>query len=125
MKKLTIFLILAYLSFTINSSAVTEDKKNLGDIENVNCDCICVSGYWTPSIHLASQSGNKTKFKNNNAQYLTWKCRSLLEKQIEDYDIFIYLEDDILLYKETLDYWLKYKDLFIKHKCNVGFMRVA
>jgi len=29
MKKLTTFLILAYLSYTINSSAVTEDKKNL------------------------------------------------------------------------------------------------
>ena len=29
MKKLITFLILAYLSFTINSSAVTEDKKNL------------------------------------------------------------------------------------------------
>ncbi len=42
---------------------ISDDKKNISTIENVNCDCICVSGFWTPTIHLASQSGNKTKFK--------------------------------------------------------------
>jgi ABC-type polar amino acid transport system ATPase subunit len=41
---------------------ISDDKKDLGKIENINCDCICVSGFWTPTIHLASQSGNKTKF---------------------------------------------------------------
>ncbi len=41
---------------------ISEDKKNLTSIENIKCDCICVSGFWTPTIHLASQSGNKTKF---------------------------------------------------------------
>ena len=43
-------------------SEISKDKKNLGSIKNIKCDCICVSGYWTPTIHLASQSGNKTKF---------------------------------------------------------------
>ena len=42
---------------------ISEDKKNLGKIENISCDCICVSGFWTPTIHLASQSGSKTTFK--------------------------------------------------------------
>jgi len=42
---------------------ISTDKKDLGKIENISCDCICVSGFWTPTIHLASQSGNKTKFK--------------------------------------------------------------
>jgi len=41
---------------------ISDDKKQLSQIENINCDCICVSGFWTPTIHLASQSGNKTKF---------------------------------------------------------------
>jgi len=41
---------------------ISDDKKDLGKIENINCDCICVSGFWTPTIHLASQSGNKTIF---------------------------------------------------------------
>jgi heterotetrameric sarcosine oxidase alpha subunit len=43
-------------------SKISKDKKDLGIIESIDCDCICVSGYWTPTIHLASQSGNKTKF---------------------------------------------------------------
>ncbi len=44
-------------------ASISEDKKQLGKIESIQCDCICVSGFWTPTIHLASQSGNKTKFK--------------------------------------------------------------
>ena len=44
---------------------ISEDKKDLGVIENINCDCICVSGFWTPTIHLASQSGNKTTFNKD------------------------------------------------------------
>jgi heterotetrameric sarcosine oxidase alpha subunit len=46
-------------------ATISEDKKELGRIENINCDCICVSGFWTPTIHLASQSGNKTKFNKD------------------------------------------------------------
>ena len=41
---------------------ISNDKKELSNIKNINCDCICVSGFWTPTIHLTSQSGNKTKF---------------------------------------------------------------
>ena len=44
-------------------SKISDDKEQLGTIENIKCDCICVSGFWTPTIHLASQSGNKTQFK--------------------------------------------------------------
>ncbi len=43
-------------------SKISDDKKDLLNIENIKCDCICVSGFWTPSIHLASQSGNKSEF---------------------------------------------------------------
>ena len=41
---------------------ISDNKKELLSIENIECDCICVSGFWTPSIHLASQSGNKSEF---------------------------------------------------------------
>jgi len=41
---------------------ISENKKSLGTIENIDCDCICVSGFWTPTMHLSSQSGNKTIF---------------------------------------------------------------
>ena len=43
-------------------SKISDDKTKISEIENIKCDSICVSGFWTPSIHLASQSGNKTKF---------------------------------------------------------------
>tara|TARA_S200000501_G_scaffold40852_1_gene33266 strand:+ start:1185 stop:4181 length:2997 start_codon:yes stop_codon:yes gene_type:complete len=42
---------------------ISKNKKDLSNIQNIKCDCICVSGFWTPTIHLASQSGGKTKFK--------------------------------------------------------------
>ncbi len=41
---------------------ISDNKKELSKIENISCDRICVSGFWTPTVHLASQSGNKTKF---------------------------------------------------------------
>ena len=41
---------------------LSEDKTEYKNIKKVECDCICVSGFWTPSVHLASQSGNKLKF---------------------------------------------------------------
>ena len=48
----------------------------------------------------------------------------MLEKQIEDYDIFMGIEDDILFYKESLEYWLKYKDDLIARNINLGFLLV-
>jgi sarcosine oxidase subunit alpha len=44
---------------------ISDNKEQLGTVENIKCDCICVSGFWTPTIHLASQSGNKTKFNED------------------------------------------------------------
>ncbi len=42
---------------------LNKDKNSFAKIETVDCDCICVSGFWTPSVHLASQSGNKLKYE--------------------------------------------------------------
>ena len=41
---------------------LNKDKTSLEKIETIECDCICVSGFWTPTVHLSSQSGNKLKF---------------------------------------------------------------
>ena len=54
---------------------ISEDKKKLGNIENIECDCICVSGFWTPSIHLASQSGNKTKYDEKIDAFIPSKSK--------------------------------------------------
>ena len=42
---------------------LNKDKNSFEKIETIECDCICVSGFWTPSVHLASQSGNKLKYE--------------------------------------------------------------
>jgi len=49
----------------VNSATIgklNENKTSYENLENISCDCICVSGNWTPTVHLSSQSGNKLKF---------------------------------------------------------------
>ena len=43
---------------------LNRDKTDFENSETIECDCICVSGFWTPTVHLASQSGNKLKFND-------------------------------------------------------------
>ncbi len=54
---------------------ISEDKTTLGKIENIKCDCICVSGFWTPSIHLTSQSGGKSKFDSDIDAFIPGKSK--------------------------------------------------
>ena len=61
---------------------------------------------------------------NRNPFYLTWKCRDLLAQQKNDYDIFMYIEDDILVPKKALEYWLQYNEPLIKNGYNLGFVRI-
>ena len=49
----------------VNSATVgklSNDRSGYENLENIPCDCICISGNWTPTVHLSSQSGNKLKF---------------------------------------------------------------
>ncbi len=51
-------------------------KKNAYEnLENISCDCICVSGNWTPTIHLSSQSGNKLKFDEKANAFIPNKSK--------------------------------------------------
>lgn len=61
---------------------------------------------------------------NINPYYLTWKCRNLLKNQKNDYDIFIYIEDDILVPYKAIKYWLKYNEKLIEMNYNLGFVRI-
>ena len=56
--------------------------------------------------------------------YLTWKCRDLLQQQQHEYDIFIYIEDDILVPYKAIKYWLEYNEKLIKMNYNLGFVRI-
>lgn len=83
-------------------------------------------------IHSNKKFTNTKKIKffyydfkklNQHPYKLTWFSRELMERQQNTFDIFIYCEDDILFTKKNFNYWLKYKDLFIKNNFNVGFTR--
>jgi hypothetical protein len=56
--------------------------------------------------------------------HLPCYVRPLMKAQRAAYDIFIYVEDDILIPKEAIDYWLAYKDKCIRNNCNLGFLRM-
>ena len=56
--------------------------------------------------------------------YLTWKCRDLLQQQKEEYDIFMYIEDDILVPYKAVKYWLEYNQQLIDMNYNLGFVRI-
>ena len=73
---------------------ISDDKKELFNIENIKCDCICVSGFWTPSIHLASQSGNKSKFNEKIDAFVPDKSKQQ-ENTIESANGIFTLEETI------------------------------
>jgi len=56
--------------------------------------------------------------------YLTWKCRELLYEQRNEYDIFMYIEDDILVPNKAIKYWLEYNEKLIEMNYNLGFLRI-
>lgn len=56
--------------------------------------------------------------------YLTWKCRELLQQQQNDYDAFMYIEDDILVPYNAVKYWLEYNERLIQMNYNLGFVRI-
>ncbi len=62
----------------VNSATVgklNDDRSGYESLENISCDCICVSGNWTPTVHLSSQSGNKLKFDEKINAFIPSKSR--------------------------------------------------
>ncbi len=55
---------------------------------------------------------------------LTWSHREDMLKQIENYDIFLYLEDDILIPWENFQYWLEENQAIVEYGYLRGFLRV-
>lgn len=59
-----------------------------------------------------------------NPFYLTWECRSFIEKMQDDFDVQLYLEDDILFTEENFHYWKEHKDDVLSNGYNLGFLRI-
>ena len=54
---------------------LNETKNSYNNLQTLPCDCIFVSGNWTPTVHLASQSGNKLKYENETDTFLPNQSR--------------------------------------------------
>ena len=54
-------------------SSINNDEKKSSI--TIKCDTICVSGGWTPTVHLASQSGNKLKFNDDIDAFIPDKSK--------------------------------------------------
>jgi len=62
----------------VNSAIIgklNNDRSGYENLENISCDCICLSGNWTPTVHLSSQSGNKLKFDEKINAFIPGKSR--------------------------------------------------
>lgn len=61
--------------------------------------------------------------RGEHPYYLSWKYRPIMLEQRGKYDVYIYLEDDILFTNENLNYWKTYHDLCTKNDWYLGFLR--
>ena len=56
---------------------LSKDGKTVTDSKiDINCDCLGVSGGWTPVVHLFTQSGGKLKFDDNDNIFIPNKYPS-------------------------------------------------
>lgn len=55
---------------------------------------------------------------------LPWKLRGLMKKQRNNYDVFLYLENDIGFPKEAFEYWKKYNHIATRNGFILGFLRI-
>jgi len=47
-----------------------DNKSVIGTKTNIDCDCLGMSGGWTPAVHLFTQSGGKLKFRDEDQVFI-------------------------------------------------------
>ena len=107
------------------------NKKKIKNFKKVCKSLLELSNKTQIFVHSNQKFKNKSKkiqyfyynFKKDHPFKLTWYCRNLMKSQKNNFDIFIYCEDDILFDKKNFSYWLKYKNTCIKNNYNLGFLR--
>jgi sarcosine oxidase, subunit alpha len=64
----------------LNQISIMELSKDgqsiIGSKININCDCLGISGGWTPAVHLFTQSGGKLKFRDIDQVFIPDKYPS-------------------------------------------------
>ena len=106
-------------------------KEKLKEFSNIYKSFFSLSSQTQIFVHTNTKIKNFKKnlffiyhdIKNENPYRLTWKYRSLMESQKNNFDYYIYSEDDTLFNKKNFKYWLKLKKDYDKKNYNVGFIR--
>ena len=47
-----------------------DGQKVVGSKKTITCDCLGISGGWTPAVHLFTQSGGKLKFRDEDQVFI-------------------------------------------------------
>jgi hypothetical protein len=108
-----------YINKIIKETNTYNYKTDIFIHTNVNFSLDFLTNYDNGSINIIVHD-----LTNTDPYYLTWMCRDLLKEQKNNYDIFMYIEDDILVKKEAIEYWLKYKNNVLENNYNLGFFRI-
>ncbi len=62
---------------SIEIMSLSDDGSNvIGEKIRVNCDCLAISGGWTPMVHMHTQSGGKLNFRENDQVFLPEEVNS-------------------------------------------------
>ena len=96
-----------------------EVKKIIGDSLKIKCDLLCVSGGWTPTVHLFTQSRGKLSYRDNDASFVpsqsfqdtvcVGSCNgTFLLNEILD-ETFIKIKASLLSFKDSIEINQKYK----------------
>ena len=82
----------------INSVIISEFdekfKKTIGKSKKLSCDLLCVSGGWTPTVHLFSQSRGKLIYRESDASFIPYKS---FQKEISS-DIEVKIPEAMSVY---------------------------
>jgi hypothetical protein len=110
---------LNFINNTINNINQYQIKTDLFLHCNTLIDLNYFNSYINGKLHILYHNITNER----TPMILTRKPRSLMLQQINEYDYFAYMEDDINFTKDNLNYWLQYKDECIKENYNLGFCR--
>ena len=138
----------AHITFYYNSNRLIFLKKVADALSEISAD-VCLFIYTNKEFELSTSSKCEIKFHYYpynklgllnytyggwsdklfprylaNPFQLSWENRKIIESTVDDFDVQMYLEDDILFTNDNFQYWLMHKDLLGRHKYNLGFLRI-
>lgn len=111
---------IAYINRIINETNNYEIPTDIFIHTNNKELTICIfDEYTNGSINIITHD-----LTNVHPFFLSWSYRDLMSSQKDDYDIFIYIEDDMLVPYNAIKYWLEYNERLIELNYNLGFVRI-